>query len=228
MRRFAFEIYPTGDVWENQGIELPHVKFRFTNVFLELLNEYGINEEDVSQYLYENIPYYSTKNILKMNVTRSGYGIYDCECLVNFNIELPFKGFRKVLNDIVLYSNSDIKVNVDDVDDLIIKKRVSELREQFGSKEKIISWFKIQKELGYITAGDFDKYISIVQNVQYSDFLINSFKDFYFDGNCKTMTGSIESVLYVWEDELPDDYFDFIKKLNEEEKSFIYNALNGY
>lgn len=219
--RIAFDIYETGDRFENQGIELGYFDIEFQSLFLKLLAKYDIDiekvEEYITRYLYDN----ATNEIIYAETYREGKN-WLLDYTLRINCENPFKGFKKELNDIILYTSSDFKSYASDdngIDD--IKHVIKAIRENSLSKEKTYDWLEKKWKDKVISRETYHKVSHLVYTVKLDDFPFESIKqtsrDYYY-----TVSQSIKDNIEFYKDILGDDFYTFFDELEEEERDACY------
>lgn len=225
--RIAFDIYETGDRFEEQGIELGYFDIEFQSLFLKLLAKYDIDiekvEEYITSYLYDN----ASKEIIYAKTYREGKN-WLLDYTLRINCEIPFKGFKKELNDIILYTSSDFKSYASDDNGISdIEPIIKGIREKSLSKEKTYDWLDKKWKNNVISRETYHKVSHLVHTVKLDDFPFESIKqtsrDYYY-----TVSQSIKDNIEFYEDILGDDFYSFFDELEEEERNACYpNNLVG-
>lgn len=225
--RIAFDIYETGDRFENQGIELGYFDIEFQSLFLKLLAKYDIDtekvEEYITSYLYDN----ASKEIVYAKTYREGKN-WLLDYTLRISCEIPFKGFKKELNDIVLYTSSDFKSYAsDDTGISDIKPIIKGIREKSLSKEKAYDWLDEKWKQNIISRDLHHKLSHLVNTVNFEDFSFESIKQTSEEYYC-TVAETIKERLEFYEDDLGDDFEEFFDTLDKEERYACYpNNLVG-
>ena len=219
--RIAFDIYETGDRFEEQGIELGYFDIEFQSLFLKLLAKYDIDiekvEEYITSYLYDN----ASKEIIYAKTYREGKN-WLLDYTLRINCEIPFKGFKKELNDIILYTSSDFKSYASDDNGISdIKHVIKAIRENSLSKEKTYDWLEKKWKDNVISRETYHKVSHLVYTVKLDDFPFENIKqtsrDYYY-----TVSQPIKDNIEFYKDILGDDFYTFFDELEEEERDACY------
>lgn len=219
--RIAFDIYETGDRFENQGIELGYFDIEFQSLFLKLLAKYDIDIEKVKEYITSYLYDNASKEIVYAKTYREGKD-WLLDYTLRISCEIPFKGFKKELNDIVLYTSSDFKSYASDDNGISdIKHVIKAIRENSLSKEKTYDWLEKKWKDNVISRETYHKVSHLVYTVKLDDFPFESIKqtsrDYYY-----TVSQSIKDNIKFYKDILGDDFYTFFDELEEEERDACY------
>lgn len=220
--RIAFDIYATGDIYENQGVELGYFEIEFNSRFLNLLDRYDIKLEIVDDYVRGYLLDNASTELIYAKTYREGKDWF-IDYTLRVNCEIPFKGFKKELNDIVLYTSSDFKSyafdveGISDIKDVIKKIR----RTALLSKERTLEWLEEKWKQHQISSKMKNSLIRIVENINIDNFPVESIKqtskDYYY-----TVAQSIKNELEYYDDIIGEDFYTFFDELEEEERDACY------
>lgn len=226
--RIAFDIYATGDVYKNQGVELGYFDIEFNSRFLDLLEKYDIRLEIVDNYVRSYLLDNASTELIYAKTYREGKDWF-IDYTLRVNCEIPFKGFKKELNDIVLYTSSDFKSYAFDVEGIRdIKNVIKGIRKTaLMSKERTLEWLDEKWKMNQLSSKLHDNLIRIVENINIDNFPIESIKqtskDYYY-----TVAQSIKYELEYYDDIIGEDFYTFFDELEEEERDACYpNNLVG-
>lgn len=219
--RIAFDIYETGDRFENQGIELGYFDIEFQSLFLKLLEKYDIDIEKVKEYITSYLYDNASKEIIYAKTYREGKD-WLLDYTLRISCEIPFKGFKKELNDIVLYTSSDFKSYAsDDTGISDIMPIIKGIREKSLSKEKTYDWLDEKWKQDIISRDLYHKLYHLVYTVNFDDFSFEGIKQTSGEYYC-TVAETIKERLEFYEDNLGDDFEEFFNTLDEEERNACY------
>lgn len=226
--RIAFDIYATGDIYENQGVELGYFEIEFNSRFLNLLDRYDIKLEIVDNYVRSYLFENASTELIYAKTYREGKDWF-IDYTLRVNCEIPFKGFKKELNDIVLYTSSDFKSYAFDVEGISdIKNVIKKIRRTaLLSKERTIEWLEEKWKQHQISSKMHSSLIRTVENINIDKFPVESIKqtskDYYY-----TVAQSIKYELEYYDDIIGEDFYTFFDELEEEEREACYpNNLVG-